>query len=146
MQEGDGVEVRVDAYPDRVFAGEVSYLSPDVATETRTVRARIDAANPARLLRPGMFASVRLSDPHTDGTESLVVPSAAVVRAEGREIAFVPLGNGRFDARPVEVGRREGEWVEILSGLEAGMEVVSEGAFVLKSELARDELGGEHGH
>ncbi len=146
VHEGDEVEVRVDAYPDRVFAGEVSYLSPDVATETRTVRARIDAANPARLLRPGMFASVRLSDPHTDGTESLVVPSAAVVRAEGREIAFVPLGNGRFDARPVEVGRREGEWVEILSGLEAGMEVVSEGAFVLKSELARDELGGEHGH
>ena len=144
VHEGDGVEVRVDAYPEQVFAGEVSYLSPDVATETRTVRARIDAANPERLLRPGMFASVRLSDPHaSDGTDSLVVPSTAVVRAEGREIAFVPIGNGRFEARPVEVGRREGEWVEILSGLEAGSEVVSEGAFFLKSELSRDELGDD---
>ena len=147
VHEGDAVEVRVDAYAERVFAGEVSYLSPEVATETRTVRARIDAANPERLLRPGMFASVRLSDPHaSDGTESLAVPAAAVVRSEEQEVVFVPLGEGQYAARAVEIGRREGEWVEILSGLEPGMEVVIEGSFILKSELSRDELGGDDDH
>lgn len=147
VHEGDGVEVHVDAFPDRVFAGEVSYLSPNVATETRTVRARIDAANPERLLRPGMFATVRLSDPHAnDGTDSLVVPAAAIVRSDGREIAFVVVGAGRFRSQIVETGRREGDWVEVSSGLEAGDEIVTEGSFFLKSELGRDELGGEHGH
>lgn len=147
VHEGDDVEVRVDAFPDEVFAGEVTYLSSEVAAETRTVRARIDVENSARLLRPGMFATVRLTDPHaSEGVESLVLPAAAVVRSGEREIVFLVAGEGRFRAQPVETGRREGEWVEVLSGLEPGEEVVTEGAFFLKSELARDELGGGHDH
>ena len=147
VHEGDDVEVGVDAFPDRVFAGEVTYISSEVAPETRTVRARIDVENSDRLLRPGMFAKVRLSDPHASGgAESLVVPASAVVRSGEEEIVFRPAGEGRFRAQPVETGRREGEWVEVLSGLEPGDEVVTAGSFFLKSELAREELGGGHGH
>lgn len=155
---GDRVEVVVDPFPRRSFSGEVTYLSPEVASETRTVRARIDVGNPEGLLRPGMFATVRLVDHHNgDDTPSLVVPEGALVR-DGRDgrrtLVFVPVGDGlpdggdgrRFEARPVRVGRREGGLVEIVSGLAAGDEVVSEGTFLLKSELARDELGGGHGH
>jgi len=155
---GDRVDVVVDPYPDRVFSGEVSYLSPEVASETRTVRARIDAENPGQLLRPGMFAAVRLVDPHTeDGAPSLVVPEGALIRdgiragrAGGEALVFVPLANdadgARFEARQVRVGRREGGLVEVVSGLAAGEVVVSEGTFVLRSELARGELGGGHTH
>lgn len=147
VHEGDGVEVRVDAYPERTFGGEVSYLSSEVAAETRTVRARIDVENPERLLRPGMFADVRLTDPHADaGRDSLVAPASAVVRSGGRKLVFRPLGDGRFRAVPVEIGRRQGEWAEVLAGLEPGDAVVTEGSFFLKSELAREELGGGHGH
>jgi cobalt-zinc-cadmium efflux system membrane fusion protein len=147
----DGVEVEVDSFPGRVFSGEVSYLSPEVASETRTVRARIDVPNPDRLLRPGMFATVRLADPHS-AEPSLTVPEAAVVRRGGESLVFVPAGTppsgggARFEARPVTTGRSEPGWVEILTGLEAGERVVTEGAFFLESELAREDLGGGHSH
>lgn len=148
---GDGVEVAVESFPGRAFSGQVTYVSPEVAAETRTVRARIDVENPDRLLRPGMFATVRLVDPHTtEASASLVVLDHAVVRRGGETLVFVPAGepgNGaRFEARPVELGREEGGWVEVLAGLEAGERVVTTGAFFLESELAREELGGGHGH
>jgi cobalt-zinc-cadmium efflux system membrane fusion protein len=149
----DGVEVTVESYPGRVFSGEVTYLSPEVAAETRTVRARIDVENPERLLRPGMFASVRLVDPHTEpGEPALAVPAGAVVRRGGETLVFVPLPEepghegARFEARPVAVGRHEDGWAEIRSGVEAGERVVTEGVFFLESELAREQLGGSHGH
>lgn len=143
---GDGVEVTVDAYPGRRFTGEVSYLGPEVAVETRTVRARIDVGNPERLLRPGMFARVRLSDPHVEAVPALVVPESAVERDGAERIVFVATGEGRYERRPVELGRTEDDRVEILSGLEAGESVVVQGGFVLKSELSRGELGGGHHH
>lgn len=149
---GDEVEVVVDSFPERMFSGEVTYLSPEVASETRTVRARIDVDNPERLLRPGMFAAIRLVDPHTEAaTPSLVVPDDAVARRGGETLVFVPAPAGdhagaRFEARSVTLGRKEGEWVEVLSGLDPGDRVVTTGAFFLESELARHELGGGHDH
>jgi cobalt-zinc-cadmium efflux system membrane fusion protein len=151
---GDGVEVAVESFPGRAFSGEVTYLSPEVAAETRTVRARIDVENPERMLRPGMFATVRLVDPHTeDASPSLVVLDHAVVRRGDATFVFVPASGpggdhagARFEARPVRLGRYEGGWVEVLSGLEAGEEVVTGGTFFLESELAREELGGGHSH
>lgn len=142
----DDVEVTVPSYPQRTFLGEVSYLDPRVAVETRTVRARIDVPNPEGLLRPGMFARVRLIDPHAETAPVPVVPAAAVASHEGDEVVFVDLGEGRFERRPVETGRRSGDWVEILSGVEPGDRVVTHGVFLLKSELSRDALGGGHHH
>jgi cobalt-zinc-cadmium efflux system membrane fusion protein len=151
----DAVEVTVEPFPGRVFTGAVTYLAPEVAADTRTVRARLDVDNPDRLLRPGMFAAVRLLDPHTgDGPPSLVVPGEAVVQRGGESLVFVPLpaagdpaaAGARFRARPVTLGRRGEGWVEVLSGLEAGDQVVTAGTFFLESELAREELGGGHGH
>ena len=144
---GDDVAVRVGAFPNRTFAGEITYLAPQVATETRSVRARIDVDNTDGLLRPGMFASIKLVDPHAAKTAmSVVVPDTAIQLREGEPLVFVPLGGGRFAAREVELGRREGGWVEVVSGLAAGERVVTEGSFFLKSELAREELGGGHSH
>jgi cobalt-zinc-cadmium efflux system membrane fusion protein len=162
VHEGDAVEVRVDAYRDRDFHGEVVYIGSEVAPDTRTVRARIDVPNPERLLRPGMFVAVRLTDPHGGPTaghgapqpaipEALVVPAAAVVRLAEETMVFrslpdAPDGASRFRAQAVKTGRREGEWVEVLAGLEAGDAVIIEGTFILKSELAREDLGGGHSH
>lgn len=144
---GDDVEVRVDSFPGRTLRGEITYLASEVAAETRTVRARIVVGNESGLLRPGMFATVRLVDPHLeDAPTSVVVPATAIQLREGQALVFVPLGEGRFEAREVEVGRRETGWVEVVSGLDAGDSVVTEGSFLLKSELAREELGGGHGH
>lgn len=151
VHEEDGVEVGVDSYPGRTFSGKVSYLASEVAPETRTVRARIDVPNPERLLRPGMFADVRLTDPHGDGGAPVpAVPASALVRRGDAHLVFIPLEDGgdgsRFRAHAVDIGRRAGGWVEVVSGLEVGQPIVVTGAFFLKSELSGAELGGGHSH
>jgi cobalt-zinc-cadmium efflux system membrane fusion protein len=148
---GDGVTVEVDAYPGTPFTGEVVYLGSSVQSETRTARARIEVPNPEGRLRPGMFARVRILDPHlsadSPGTVDVIaVPEAAVQRDGDRSVVFVALGEGRFEPRTVKLGRRGEGFVEVLEGVAAGEPVVVEGAFFVKSELAREELGGGHGH
>jgi len=147
----DGVDVRVDAFPDLEFRGTVSYLSDRVDLDTRRVRARIDVKNPREVLRPGMFAQVELTDPH--GTDegavrapALTLPESALQRDGDVMVAFVSLGEGRYERRVVRTGRKAGGLVEVIDGLEAGDLIVSAGAFFLKSELAKSELGEGHGH
>ncbi|MDQ7008470.1 MAG: efflux RND transporter periplasmic adaptor subunit [Acidobacteriota bacterium] len=145
----DDIRVRADAYPDRIFIGEVTYLSDEVDTDTRTVRARIDVKNADGALRPGMFVRVQISDPHLAPAQSagmVVVPEDAVQRNGDEYLVFVSLGEGRFMAREVEPGRKASGFVEIRQGIEAGEEVVIQGSFTLKSELSKESLGGGHAH
>lgn len=146
----DGVDVRVDAFPDLEFRGTVSYLSDRVDLDTRRVRARIDVKNPEEVLRPGMFAQVELTDPHDAGdgvrVPALALPESALQRDGEAMVAFVDLGDGRYERRIVQTGRKAAGLVEVSEGLEPGDLVVSTGAFFLKSEFAKRELGEGHGH
>ena len=147
----DDARARVDAFPDEVFAGKVSYLSAQVESDTRTVRARLDVENPDGKLRPGMFVEVELLDPHArEGevteTASLVVPESALVRDGEEQVVFVPVGERRFERRDVRIGKKSGGFIAVLDGLELGEAVVIEGAFLLKSAASKDSLGGGHSH
>jgi cobalt-zinc-cadmium efflux system membrane fusion protein len=151
----DQAQARVDAFPDQVFTGTVSYLSARVDADTRTVRARLDVANPEGKLRPGMFVEVGLVDPHDqqgrgEQTTSLVVPEDAVVRDGGDFLVFVAASENRFERRAVRVGRKVGGYAEILPGtgpgIRPGEAVVVEGSFLLKSAAAKESLGGGHDH
>ena len=147
----DDVEVQVEAYPEDRFEGRVSYLSAKVDLGTRRVRARVDVENLDGRLRPGMFARVILTDPHSGpvaGSEEqvLVVPESALQRFGTSTIVFVALPDGRFRAATVVLGQRSGGMAEIHEGLSAGDRVVVEGAFFLKSELSSEALGEGHGH
>lgn len=145
----DDVEVSSDAYPGERFIGKVSYLTPEVDAHTRTVRARIEVDNHERKLLPGMFVSVRVSDPHGAGLEGpgiIVVPARAVQRDGAESIVFVATGPRRYERREIRIGRTTSEWVEAIEGVAVGEQVVVEGAFILKSEAARHELGGGHAH
>jgi cobalt-zinc-cadmium efflux system membrane fusion protein len=143
----DGADVQVDAFPGESFRGKVSFLSAQVDPGTRTVRARIDVDNPGGgdgRLRPGMFARVRLSDPHaTEGTPVVVVPEAAVQRRGDGFVVFVQEGEGRFRVRPVKTGRKAGGVIEVLEGLKAGEPVAVQGVFFLASEAAKASFGEE---
>ena len=152
---GDQVRARVDAFPNEIFVGEVSYLSARVDTHTRTVRARLDVANPEGKLRPGMFVEVRLMDPHAEdggtASRSLVIPEGAVVRDGEEHLVFIPVGERRFERREIRIGRQAGGFVEVLpkhgvKGIGPGDSVVVEGAFLLKSALSKETLGGGHNH
>lgn len=146
----DTAQVQVSAYPDRVFKGVVGYIGDEVRRDTRAVRARLDIDNSDGSLKPGMFAKVRLIDPHAaDGKATrrkvLVVPDTALQRDGGEQVVFVALSGVKFVRRAVQIGVATDGHVEVRSGLKAGESVVTKGAFLLKSELSKESMG-EHGH
>lgn len=145
---GDGVDLRVDAFPAVEFAGTVTYLGSRVESESRTARARIEVSNADGRLRPGMFARVRISDPHAadgraEAERAVAVPEAAIQRQGDESLVFASLGEGRFEPRIVRTGRKGGGFIEIVEGLAKGDVVAVSGTFVLKSEASKESLGGE---
>jgi cobalt-zinc-cadmium efflux system membrane fusion protein len=142
----DGVSVEPDAYPGESFQGKVSFVGAQVDSGTRTVRARIDIDNADGRLRPGMFARVKVSDPHAPGGGAAgppvaAVPESALQRKGSGYVAFVPVGERRFQQRAVTTGRRSGGFVEVISGLKPGEQVVAQGTFLLLSEASKQTLG-----
>jgi len=131
---GAPVEVRVAAYPDRVWKGSVDALLPEVNVQTRAVRARIVLGNPGGVLKPGMFATVSLGTSTT--RPSVLVPAEAVIETGKRSVVIVASGEGRFLPVDVEVGRHSGDLVEIRKGLAAGQRVVVSGQFLIDSEAS----------
>ena len=148
VHRDDEVSLQVDAYPGETFAGKVSFLTGSVDAATRTVRARVDVNNADGRLRPGMFARIRLTDPHVPpaGPGVPVVPESALQR-QGEEYAvFVPDGERRYRRREVKIGRKSGDFVEILEGLKPGERVAVKGVFLLASEAAKETMGEGHSH
>jgi cobalt-zinc-cadmium efflux system membrane fusion protein len=129
------VEVRVTAYPDNVFQGTVSYVGDVLDTATRTMQVRLSLENSKGLLKPEMFATIRVSS--EPASDVLVVPETAVQNDQNRSFVFVQQEAGVFEARTVRVGDRNGTFAEVLEGVGEGEMIVKEGAFILKSELLK---------
>lgn len=161
---GQRATIGIAAYPSLRFEGRVERLRGELNPETRTVRAVIHVPNPSGRLRPGMFATVELqvaasavaretgeAAPSIAGLIS--IPENAVVSEGERRFVFVEVGQRTFERREVEIASLAppgsatpvGNRVVVRRGLNAGDRVVVEGAFILKSELAKAGLG-EHGH
>ena len=128
--------------------GELSFISPVVDEMSRTASARVIVDNTDGALRPGQFVTARVETGDAFAVTSAVqVPEASVQLIEGRETVFVPNeGEGGFVARPVTTGRRAGEFIEIVAGLEQGDSYVASGAFTLRAELEKSEFGDGHDH
>ncbi|MBF6570601.1 MAG: efflux RND transporter periplasmic adaptor subunit [Candidatus Binataceae bacterium] len=126
--------VTVDAYPGRRFEGRIFYIGDEVDRQTRTVEARIKVPNPERLLKPGMFAHAEVAD-NSSGREVIAAPRSAIFEIDGKKIAFVALGPGRFQARYLKLGINGDQHVEILNGLNEGDRVVDRGGLALKALL-----------
>jgi membrane fusion protein, heavy metal efflux system len=137
---GQEVEVRVPAYPDKVFKGHVTALGAmiDPNTHRQLVRSEID--DPEHLLRSGMFANfvIRVGDP----VRSLAVPAEGVVReGDGTMTVWVTKDNRRFTKRTVKVGLQQDGWTQIREGLSPEETVVTDGAVFLSNKLALGEAG-----
>jgi cobalt-zinc-cadmium efflux system membrane fusion protein len=120
---------------------EVFHAGDLIDVKSRSMTLSATAANPDRVLKPGLFVEVGL--PGSDGEPTLQVPTSAIQRHENRAFVFVHVGEDKFRRIDVVLGRSAGERTEIRSGLKAGANVAAEGGFTLKSELLRDLLGGE---
>ncbi len=141
VHKGQTAIVTVGAFPDQRLKGRITYIADLVDDATRTVKARIEVANPGRKLKPEMFATVELSLP-ANAQAALAVPEDALQDIDGNKVLFVMTDNGsEFEPRKVEPGRTAGGMVEIVSGLKEGERYAVKGSFILKSELKKGELG-----
>ncbi len=137
VQPGQRVQLRTESFPE-VLEARVEYIHPLIDPTTRTAAVRLEVDNSAGKLRPGQFVTARiLGDPRLSSSETLAVPRRAVLTMDGRPVVFVRTAGGGFERRAVELGPSGGELIGIRQGLAEGEAVVTDGAFLLKSELQR---------
>lgn len=143
---GSEVQASLEAYPQDRFPGKVDFIYPTLNSMSRTVQVRIEMANPKGLLKPAMFANV-LIDAGQRG-KVLAVPSSAVIDSGKRQVVLVRLAEGRFEPRTVSLGQRSDDYVEVLSGVMAGEQVVTAANFLIDAEsnikAALSGLSGEN--
>jgi multidrug efflux pump subunit AcrA (membrane-fusion protein) len=121
---GQAARIKLDAYPDRVFSGIVSFIASQLDPEKRTLRLWVSIDNKEGLLKPGLFAGVALVI--KPSREVLTVPVGAIIDDGAEKFVFVKNGN-QFIRRDVATGVSDDRYVEITDGLHAGDEVVTDG-------------------
>jgi Cu(I)/Ag(I) efflux system membrane fusion protein len=145
VKVGMPADLTLGSFPGRSFRGRVAFIDPQVDPRSRTVKVRVDLGNPKGELKPEMYGEMVLQSQARTG---LTVPIDAVLDSGERKIAFVALGDGRFEPREVQTGTRLGESVEIRAGLKAGEAVVTRANFLVDSEsrlrAALAQFTGKH--
>ncbi|MBK9522780.1 MAG: efflux RND transporter periplasmic adaptor subunit [Rhodocyclaceae bacterium] len=141
VKVGAGATVKINAYPDKLFKGTISYVYPVLKAETRTIPVRVELANPGQLLKPGMFAELELSV--GPSTKVVTVPTSAVIDSGTRRIVLVQLGEGRFEPREVTLGARSDSYIAVTQGVKEGEAVVVSANFLIDAESnLRAAIGG----
>ncbi len=129
------------AYPDEKFHGKVVLIGNQVEAGSRTVEVRITVDNADGRLKPGMFADVEIVTTMLDNV--LLIPDRALETEGESQIVFVALDVNKFEKRVVKLGLEQSGRVQILDGVKAGENIVTDGGFILKSEMLKGELGEE---
>jgi membrane fusion protein, heavy metal efflux system len=132
------------ANPAKEHTGKVVNVGAVVDEKTRTATVTFAVPNSDKTLKIGMQANVRLDASET--LESIIIPKEAVLDHEGKKIVYVLLSGEEFQRREVTLGDEYGDRVAILSGLEAGERVVTQGAYQLKLQELRPADAGAHSH
>jgi hypothetical protein len=141
LKPGDPAQITVDSYSGLVFRGRIESILPQVDVATRTVRVRLDIANPGLKLKPGMFVNVDLD---TNLGRQLIVPATAVLQSGTRQLAFLDEGGGKLEPKEVVTGTRVGDEVIILKGLEAHERIVTSANFLIDSESQLQAAAGSY--
>lgn len=142
VRVGSAATVSTPAYPGLTLRGRVTYIDPRVEPATRTAKVRVEVPNRDGRLRLGMYLSMAFDT--SSGQRVLLVPKAAVQSLGDRQVVFLPAKGeaGKFIQRVVRLGEQRGESQVVLSGLQPGEIVVTEGSFLLRAEAARNAPSG----
>jgi Cu(I)/Ag(I) efflux system membrane fusion protein len=144
VRPGMTVRATSPAFPGTDFSGKVEALLPEVNAATRTLKARIELANPGGKLVPGMFATIHIAP--AQRRDALLIPSEAVIQTGTRTVVITRLGDGRFAPADITIGAEANGQTEVVRGLTAGQKVVASGQFLIDSESslrgALQRLGG----
>ncbi len=130
VKVGDEVTVQTDSYPDK-FHGKISFISPAVDPNTRTLQARIVVENPGEKLKNNMYVTATVNA----GVEqnAIAVPDASVLRNdENQPFVYIATGSNQFSRRSVDIGQSEAGKTQIVKGLSPGDRVVGDGSLFLQ--------------
>ncbi|HEX4949888.1 MAG TPA: efflux RND transporter periplasmic adaptor subunit [Blastocatellia bacterium] len=146
IKVGQTANITLSYFPQRIFRGKITNINPQLDPTTRTVKARIEIANPNFALKPEMFANVEL---RIDYGKHVVVPEEAVMDTGTEQSVFIAQENGYFTPRKVTLGAKVNHEYIVLDGLQAGERVVTSANFLIDSEsklkAAANGTGG-HAH
>jgi multidrug efflux pump subunit AcrA (membrane-fusion protein) len=131
IKKGQEAKIKVDAYPDKTFSGNVTLISPLVNQLTRTASVEITVSNPQHLLKPGMFAQAEISLGEKD--DLVLIPAHTILQEGERKRVFV-VANGKAISRNVETGISQNGWVEIKSGLSENDSLIVAGQYLVKTD------------
>ena len=134
VARGQSVEARLNYMPGEVFSGRVDYVYPVLNPATRTLQVRLRFNNSDGRLKPNMYARVTIYGKTRPSV--LSIPREALIRGPETDRVVVALGEGRYQVREIMRGIESGNWVEIITGLEKGDEVVTSAQFLIDSEAS----------
>lgn len=134
VEVGQAAEVRLSYIPGKLWQGEVEYIYPSLDPKTRTLKVRLRFDNPGERLKPNMYTNVKIYGGAKENT--IVIPLEGLIRTGREERVIVALGEGKFEARNVSAGIESGDYVEILTGIEKGDDIVTSGQFLIDSEAS----------
>jgi len=132
--KGQPIQLKVDSFPDRVFAGRLDYMANQVDSDTRTLAVRAEVVNQQELLKPKMFARMKIL---VGQQRVLAIPISAVQDTRNGKVVYVPVDKTTFEERKVKLGAQAGDYVEIVEGLHPGERVVTSGSFDLRAAAVR---------
>ena len=131
VKVGQTVEMQLSYYAGKTYTGKITYINPTVDPVTRTVKVRIECANPKYELKPQMFANVNLKINY--GIQ-IVVPQEAIMDSGDKQYVFLVHDGGVFEPRSIQMGAKMDGKVVVLSGLKPGDTIVTSGNFLVDSE------------
>lgn len=141
LHRGMEVIVKIPALPEQEIKGKLSYVSPIVDPNTRTVQVRMDLPNPKGIFKPAMLANLTFIDA---SERKNTIPSTAVVREDNKDYIFVQIGPQKFMLREVSLGLESGDRRVLESGVNPGEKIVLDGAFHLNNQRKQNAIkGGE---
>ena len=131
VKVGIPTKLTLKAFPDRTFTGRVAFVDPILDPKTRTAKVRVEFPNPTGELKPEMFGDVVFQG---ESRKALRIPADAVIHSGTKNVVFVALPDGKFQPREVRLGDSDGDFVEVLAGVDAGDGVVTRANFLVDSE------------
>ena len=161
LKVGDRLEYTLQSLPGKTFSGTISFINPILDPSTRTAKVRVATANPGMELKPEMYANALIHAPLKQYNNEVVIPKSAILWTGKRSIVYVKQPDTETPAfllREIELGPSLGETYVVLSGLNDGDEIVTNGAFTIdasaqlagKRSMMNDEAGravtGHEGH
>ncbi|MCG9874779.1 MAG: efflux RND transporter periplasmic adaptor subunit [Leptospiraceae bacterium] len=142
LKLGENVKVSINAYPDQIFTGKLSFIGSSIEKETRSIPARITLNNSNNLLKIGLFGKALLNVDSIK-QDKILIPDSCLLTINGKDGVFIQINDLTYEWKEIKLGGTQGKLISIEEGLKNGDKIVSSGAYSLKAIYLKHTFGEE---